>query len=48
MLNFAYHAAHGDNKVAEVKQHSEQMLNKLKKEYPAVLRVPRYPIWEPR
>ena len=48
MLNFRYRMAHGGDKVAEVNQHSEQMLDKLEKEYPNVFREPIYPIWEHR
>ena len=48
MLNFTHHAAHGGDKVAEVNQHSEQMLDELEKEYPDVFSEPTYPIWEHR
>ena len=43
MLNFAHCAAHCSDKVAE-NQCSEQMLDKLKKEYPAMFSEPMYPI----
>ena len=39
---------HGDNKVVEVNQHSEQMLDELEKEYPAEFIKPTHPIWEHR
>ena len=48
MLNFTHHAAHIGDKVAEVNQHSEQMLDELEKEYPDVFSEPIYPIWEHR
>ena len=48
MLNFTHRTAHGSNKVAEVNQHSEQMLDELEKEYPDVFSKPTYPIWEYR
>ena len=48
MLNFTHHVAHGGDKVAEVNQHSEQMLDELEKEYPDVFSEPTYPIWEHR
>jgi len=48
MLNFTHRAAHGGDKVAEVNPRSEQMLDKLEKEYPAVFSEPTYPIWEHR
>ena len=37
MLNFMHHVVHGGDKVAEVNQHSEYILDKLEKEYLAVL-----------
>ena len=46
MLSFTHCAAYGGEKVAEVIQCSKQMLNELKKEYPAVFIKPTYPIWE--
>ena len=48
MLNFTQCAAYGGDKVAEVNQNSEQMLDKLEKEYPEVFSEPTYPIWEHR
>ena len=48
MLNFTYHVAYGGDLVAEVNQHSEQMLDELEKEYPDVFNEPTYPIWEHR
>ena len=48
MLNFTYCAAHSGGKVAEVNQHSEQILDELEKEYPNVFSEPTYPIWEHR
>ena len=48
MLNFRHCAAYGGDKVAEVNQHSEQMLYKPEKEYPDVFSEPTYPIWEHR
>ena len=48
MLNFTYFAAHGGDKVADVNQYSNQMLDKLEKEYPAVFSEPIYSIWEYR
>ena len=48
MLNFTHHATYGGNKVAEVNQHSEQILDELEKEYPDVFSKPTYPIWEHR
>ena len=46
MLNFTYCVAHGGDKAAEVNHHSEQMLDKLEKEYPSMFSEPEYPIWE--
>ena len=46
MLNFTSCVAHSSDKVAEVNQHSKQMLYKLEKEYPAGFSEPTYPIWE--
>ena len=46
MLNFTFCVAHGNDKVAEVSQHSEQMLDELEKEYPVVFSKLVYPIWE--
>ena len=37
MLNYTYRVVHRGDKVAEVNQHSEQMLDKLEKEYLDVL-----------
>ena len=48
MRNFTHRAAHSGDKVAEVNRHSEQMLEKLEKEYPEVFSEPIYPIWEHR
>ena len=48
MLNFTHYVAHDGDKVAEVNQHSEQMLDELEKEYPKVFFEPTYPIWEHR
>ena len=44
MLNFTHHAAYGGDKVAEVNQRNEQILDELKKKYPAVFSEPPYPI----
>ena len=48
LLNFTYKVAHGGDKVAKVNQHSDQMLDKLEKEYLAVFSEPTYPLWEHR
>ena len=48
MLNFTHHELYGGDKVAELNQHGEQMLDKLEEEYPAVFSEPTYPIWEHR
>ena len=48
MLNFTHHAAYSSDKVGEINQHSEPMLDKLKKEYLAVFSERIYPIWEHR
>ena len=48
MLDFRHCVAHGSDKVAKVKQCSEQILDKLEKKYPAVFSKPTYPIWECR
>ena len=48
MLNFIHHAAHGGDKVAEVNQCSEQILNELERENPAVFSEPMFPIWQHR
>ena len=48
MLNFMHHVVHGGDKVAEVNQHSDYILDKLEKEYLAALSEPTYPIWEQR
>ena len=48
MLNFTYCAAYCGDKVAEVNQYSEQMLDKLEKKYPEAFSEPIYPIWEHR
>ena len=48
MFNSAHRAVHGGDKVAEVNRHSEQMLDKLKKEYSDVFSQPIYSIWEYR
>ena len=37
---------HGGDKVSEIKQCSEQILDELEKEYPAMLSELMYPIWE--
>ena len=46
MLSFTNCMAHSADKVAEVNQHSEQMLDELGKEYLDILTEPTYPIWE--
>ena len=46
MLDFTYCVVYSDDKVAEVYQYSDQMLDKLEIEYPAVFSEPKYPIWE--
>ena len=46
MLNFTHPVAYGCDKVAEVSQNSEQMLDQLEKEHPAVFGEPIDPIWE--
>ena len=46
ILNFTYHLAPSDDKIAEVSLHSDLMLDKLEKEYLAVFSEPKYPIWE--
>ena len=48
LFNLTYHVAHGGNKVAEVNQHSEKMLDELEKEYQDMFSEPRYPISEYR
>ena len=48
MFNFTHYAENSGDKVAEVNQHGENMLDKLKKEYPSVFSEPTYPIWEHR
>ena len=48
ILNFTHRALQGGNKFAEVNQHSEQMLDELEKDYPAVFIEPKYSIWEQR
>ena len=48
MLNFIHHASHGGDKVVEGNQNSEQMLDKLEKEYPTVFNESTYPLWEHR
>ena len=48
MLNFTYYMAYSGDKVAGVNWHSEQILDKLEKEYPDVFIEPTYPIWEHR
>ena len=48
MLNSTHRVAHSGDKVAEVNQHSEQMLDELEKEYPDVFSEPIYPIWKHR
>ena len=48
MLNFAHCVAHGGDKVAEVNQHSEQILDELGKEYPDVFSKPTYSIQKHR
>ena len=44
MLSFTHHMVHGGDKVDKARQYSEQMLDKLEKEYPAVFSEPMYPI----
>ena len=44
MLNFTHHTAHSGDKVTEVNQHSEKMLDEMEKEYTAVFSEPTYPI----
>ena len=39
---------HGGDKVPEVNQHSERMLDEPKKIYQDVFNKPVYPIWEHR
>ena len=46
MLKFTYCIAHGGDRVAEVNQHSEKMLDELEKEYLDVFSEPMYSIWE--
>ena len=46
MLNFTHQATHGGDKVSEVNQCSEQMLNDLEQEYLGVFSESTYPIWE--
>ena len=48
MVGFTNHVAYGGDKVAVIKQHSSQMLDKLKKEYPTEFSKHIYPIWEYR
>ena len=48
MLNFTNRVVHGGDKVAEVNQHTDQMLNKLEREYPDVFNEPMHPKWEHR
>ena len=48
MINYTNHVAYSGYKVAEVKWHSEQMLDEPEKEYPDVFSEPTYPIWEHR
>ena len=48
MLNFTHYAAHSGDKVAEINQHSDKMLDELEKEYLDVYSEPTYPIWEHR
>ena len=48
MLNFTHGMAHDGDKVAEINQHSKQILNELGKEYPVVFSKPTYPKWEHR
>ena len=43
-LNFAYRVAHGGDKVAEVNQYSEQILDELEKEYQGVFSKLMYPM----
>ena len=46
MLNFTNRAAHSSDKVAEINQHSEQMLNELEKKNPDMLSESIYFIWK--
>ena len=46
MLNLPHCMVHGGDKIAEVNHHSEQILDELEKEFPAVFSKPMYPIWE--
>ena len=48
MLNFTHFMAHGGDKAAKVNQNSEQMIDKLEKEYLAEFCELKYPIWEYR
>ena len=48
MLSFTYNMVHGGDKAAESKQCSDQMLDKVEIEYPAVFSEPMYPIQEHR
>ena len=48
MLNFTNCVAHRGNKVSEVNQHSEHILDEVEKGYLAVFSEPTYPTWEYR
>ena len=48
MPNFTYRAAHDGDKVIKVNKYSNQMLNKLEKEYRAVFSEPMHYMWEYR
>ena len=45
-FNLIYCVAYSGDKVSEVNQNSNQMLEKLEKEYPDVLSESMHPIWE--
>ena len=46
MLNFTHHAAHSGDELADINQHSDQMLDELQKEYPDMFSEPAYSIQE--